>query len=165
MGLKPGDHILDMGCGNGSYLKFFYTQLQGQGRFSGIDLWKEGLEELQDFADSHDPDAFSLFHRDFGEALPYGDGELDYVFLSTVFHDIHEDGSTEAVLAEIRRVLKASGILGIHEFRKLDGPPGPPRSIRLSPDDVDHLLVPAGFRRTGCAETGPYHYFCKYEKA
>lgn len=52
-----------------------------------------------------------------------------------------------AVLTEIARVVKPTGILGVMKFKKIDGPPGPPIHIRLSPTEVADRLGPYGFEK------------------
>ena len=49
-------------------------------------------------------------------------------------------------------------------FKKIDGPPGPPLHIRLSPKDVDNLLAPFGFKQEHHADVGPYNYLVLYKK-
>jgi len=49
------------------------------------------------------------------------------------------------------------------EFMKIDGPPGPPRHIRLSPEQVDAMLAPFGFKREHFVEVGPYNYLMLFK--
>ncbi len=44
------------------------------------------------------------------------------------------------------------------EFNKMEMPMGPPLSIRLSPEQVEELIVKYGFRKDKVIEAGPYHY-------
>jgi len=44
------------------------------------------------------------------------------------------------------------------EFKKTDGPPGPPRAIRLSPKETKACLVPYGFKELATLDIGPYNY-------
>jgi ubiquinone/menaquinone biosynthesis C-methylase UbiE len=76
-----------------------------------------------------------------------------------------EDKIDQEVLRETARVVKPNGTLAILEFRKIDGPPGPPRHIRLSPEQVDDLLAPFGFKQGHVADVGPYNYLLLFKKA
>jgi ubiquinone/menaquinone biosynthesis C-methylase UbiE len=62
------------------------------------------------------------------------------------------------VLTEIARVVKPTGILAIMEFKKIDGPPGPPIDIRLAPAEVSDRLDPYGFGKERSVDVGPYNY-------
>ena len=70
----------------------------------------------------------------------------------------------EKVLPEVVRVLKPNGLLAIVEFKKIDGPPGPPQHIRLSPEDVAAILVPHGFDKERLVDLGPYNYLMLFRK-
>ena len=65
---------------------------------------------------------------------------------------------------EVKRVLKQSGTLALVEFKKMDGPPGPPIGIRLSPEELDAMLGPYGFANVETTEVGPYHYLSMYKR-
>jgi hypothetical protein len=61
-------------------------------------------------------------------------------------------------------VVKPNGILAIMEFMKIDGPPGPPRHIRLSPEQVEDMLTPFGFMQERIVDVGPYNYLMLFKK-
>jgi ubiquinone/menaquinone biosynthesis C-methylase UbiE len=54
--------------------------------------------------------------------------------MATVLHDFEEMDKAGAVLKQIKTILKPGGCLAVIEFKKIDGPPGPPIKIRLSKD-------------------------------
>lgn len=67
-------------------------------------------------------------------------------------------GERAAVLTEIARVVKPTGILGVMKFKKIDGPPGPPIHIRLSPVKVVDSLSPYSFEQERSVDVGPHNY-------
>ena len=69
-----------------------------------------------------------------------------------------------AVLTEIARVVKPNGILAVMEFKKIDGPPGPPIHIRLSPTEVADRLGPYGFEKKHAVDVGPYNHLIILKK-
>jgi len=83
---------------------------------------------------------------------------MDVCLMATVLHDFVADKIDQQVLPEIVRVFKPGGVLAVMEFNKTDGPPGPPRHIRLSPEEVDDLLTPFGFKKEHFADVGPHNY-------
>ena len=84
--------------------------------------------------------------------------------MATVLHDLVEAGTATGALAELTRVLKPGGLLAIVEFDKIDGPPGPPRHIRLDPAEVEALVAPYGFARQRTVKLGPYNYLITFMK-
>ena len=96
-----------------------------------VDLWEEGIAALKERA--------AREGRANLKALVAGGGpgplrrrlSVDVGFMATVLHDLVEAGTAAGALAEVARVIKPGGLLAIVEFDKIDGPPGPPRHIRL----------------------------------
>ena len=84
--------------------------------------------------------------------------------MATVLHDLVEAGTAAGALAELARVIKPGGRLAIVEFDKIDGPPGPPRHIRLDPAEVEALVAPYGFARQQTVKLGPYNYLMTFSK-
>jgi len=57
--------------------------------------------------------------------------------MAGVFHHLLDDHSHMDTLEEIKRTLKTGGILAFVEFKKIEGPPGPPIRIKISPDEME----------------------------
>jgi len=90
---------------------------------------------------------------------------VDVGLMATVLHDLVEAGTAAGALAEVTRVIKPGGRLAIVEFHKIDGPPGPPRHIRLDPAEVEALVAPYGFARQQTVKLGPYNYLITFVKS
>jgi ubiquinone/menaquinone biosynthesis C-methylase UbiE len=75
--------------------------------------------------------------------VPLPAGTADLVFVSVVLHEAEDRA---AFLREARRLLKPGGEVALIEFRKQDGPPGPPEERRLSEADVAAVAGAAGLR-------------------
>ena len=50
------------------------------------------------------------------------------------------------------------------EFKKIDGPPGPPIHIRLTPEEVTDRLDPYGFKKERYVDVGTYNYLIMLKK-
>lgn len=95
---------LDVGCGTGNFIL-------SQTRHFGPDILWHGVDPapaMLEIAKSKNPDA--LFALGGVEHLPYADGTFDYV--ATTF-SIHHWGDKAAGLDEIRRVIRADGMLRV----------------------------------------------------
>jgi len=107
-GLKPGDKILDIGCGKGFQL-YELTQLLPGLEVYGIDVSsyaiENGKEEIKD-------------HLQVGNAnsLPFPDDYFDFVFSITTLHNLHNYDLDKA-LREMERVGKNNKYLCVEAYR------------------------------------------------
>jgi ubiquinone/menaquinone biosynthesis C-methylase UbiE len=120
------------------------------------------VERLRERIERRGVSNISPIVADVSRTLPLPGEEMDLILMATVLHDLKEAGVQDGALAEARRLLKRHGTFAVVEFKKAPGPPGPPISIRLSPDDVTALVEPFGFARTGLHEIGPYNYLITF---
>jgi ubiquinone/menaquinone biosynthesis C-methylase UbiE len=158
LALNPWYTVLDMGCGTGSYTLAMAQIIGSEGRVYAADLWEESIEKLQERIDQRGVKNVKPLVADVSRALPLPGDSMDLILMATVLHDLKEVGVQDGALAEARRLLKRHGTFAVVEFKKVPGPPGPPMSIRLSPEDLDTLVSPFGFQKTGLHEVGPYNY-------
>ncbi|MGB6066467.1 MAG: class I SAM-dependent methyltransferase [Desulfomonilaceae bacterium] len=161
--ISPAMTFLDLGCGVGTYSIAVSGRLGREGLVYAIDLWEEGIAILRDRIAKEGYTNIKTRIADIGAAIPLEDRSVDVCLVATVLHDLVESGVQEGTLREASRVIKPQGKLIIVEFKKIDGPPGPPKSIRLSPQEVDKLVVPHGFSVKSFAELGPYHYMSIFQ--
>ena len=161
--LQEGISFLDLACGRGAYCLAASAIVGAKGRVYGVDLWSEGIELLKAAAQEKAAGNIKAFVSDAGKKIPVADRSIDVCLMASVLHDFVEDKIDQEVLPEIVRVVKSGGILAIMEFLKIDGPPGPPRHIRLSAEQVDDLISPFGFRREHVVDVGPYNYLMLFK--
>lgn len=165
MQLEPGMTVLDLGCGAGNYTLAIAKQLEAPGRIIAIDLWQEGLASLRQTAQSIDIVPIEIHTADIRRELPIADHCVDLCLMATVLHDLVHESDDATFLNEIRRVLNPRGVLAVVEFKKQDGPPGPPKAIRLRLEEVSALLLRAGFIRfSGVVELGDHIYFTQFRQ-
>ena len=161
IGLKSGDSFLDMGCGPGDYAIYAAEIVGNCGAVYAIDRWGEMVSSLIEKADSHGFENIFGIVSDITAILPIADHCIDICFISTVLHTQDVNKAMKPLLDEIRRVLKPDGRLVIIECKKEDMPFGPPKQVRLSPEEIEDLTTPCGFEKTGFTDL-KYNYMIQF---
>jgi len=113
--LRPGQRVLDVGCGSGVVTRDMARRVSPGGRAVGIDLSAEFLAIARDLAREAGLDAVAEFREGSALALPFGDAEFDAALAATVL--VHVPGGDGAI-PEMARVVRPGGRVGIFD---LDG--------------------------------------------
>jgi ubiquinone/menaquinone biosynthesis C-methylase UbiE len=163
LNLPQGITFLDLGCGQGNYSLAAASRIGPTGLVYAVDLWEEGITALKERAAREGRVNLKPLAAAAGQ-IPMESLSVDVGLMATVLHDLVEAGTAAGALAEVARVIKAGGQLAIVEFDKIDGPPGPPRHIRLDPAEVEALVAPYGFARQQTVKLGPYNYLITFMK-
>jgi ubiquinone/menaquinone biosynthesis C-methylase UbiE len=115
--IKPGDHVLDVGCGTGE-VTLEAKKHAKQGDVYGIDPAPEMIAVARKKAARKKLDID--FRVGVIEALPFPDSSIDVVTSSLMMHHLPENLKMRG-LAEIYRVLKPGGRLLIADFMRPTG--------------------------------------------
>ncbi len=162
--LKKEITFLDLGCGAGNYTLAVAEVLGKHGVVVALDLWEPGLEALEERAASAGRGNIRAQIADISKLIPLGDASVDVCLMATVLHDLVEFAMADGALREAQRVLKTGGTLAVVEFDKVEGPPGPPLRIRMTPEEVENLVASYGFKKSREARVGPYNYLILFIK-
>ncbi|NIQ37476.1 MAG: methyltransferase domain-containing protein [Proteobacteria bacterium] len=163
IGLQRGSTFLDMACGLGRYAIAASKIVGDDGLIYAVDLWEEGIRALQEEASARGIKNLKASVSDVGKTLPIPDHQVDVCLMATVLHDLVQTRDDEGALKELVRVLNTQGLLAVIEFKKIDGPPGPPIGVRLTPDAVEGIVLPYGFRKKQFVEVGLYNYLMIFD--
>jgi len=163
--LKEDTKLLDLACGRGAYTLAASVYIGDKGRIWAVDLWEEGIAALEKDVTAKQIECIDAHVTDVSQRLPLEDRSVDVCLMATVLHDLIQDRTDQAAVKEVCRVLKDQGILAIVEFKKIEGPPGPPASIRLSPQECQAHLQPFGFDLLRHLDIGPYNYLALFKNA
>ena len=164
LGLGPGKTLLDVACGPGHYSLAASKIVGREGQVFGLDLWKEGIDALKTRVREERIRNLEPSVTDVTRLIPFTDGRIGLCLIATVLHDLVEIGGAESTLAEVARVIRPGGRLAVVEFKKIDGPPGPPIEIRLAPDEAERIVTPAGFEKIEERDVGPFTYLLVFER-
>lgn len=162
--ISSGMVFLDLGCGKGAYSIAVSPIIGEQGLVHAVDLWKEGISTLRSRVSEEGYSNINAIVADVRERLPIEDGSVDVCLMATVLHELLEIGAQGRALKEVARVLKPGATLAIIEFKKIDGPPGPPMKIRLSPAEVEEIVLPHGFGSKSLTDLGAHNYLILFAK-
>jgi len=164
MNLKPGDRVLDLGCGTGRQAMNVAGIIGQSGILEGIDpsssRIKLACDKLQcaSYNNVH-------FHVGLAEDLGrFSDNSFDHAYFCSSFHWVDDK---PAALREVLRVLKPGGSVGMttldresnfgmrditkkvfarHNYPVPDGLWGDGGMKRVNKDELEALLKDAGFR-------------------
>lgn len=114
VGLQAGWHVLDAGCGRGSFLPFMANLLGPSGHITAIDLAPENVAAAEALVKSgHFPCPVELALGSVTE-LPAEDATFDAVWNANVSQYLTGD-ELHAMLAEFRRAVKPGGLVAVKE--------------------------------------------------
>lgn len=116
--VKPGDTVLDIGCGRGLLLMGAAKRVTS-GHAIGIDLWSN-VDQMYNSRDATLANAEAegvtgrVEVRD-GDmrSLPFADASIDTIVSSLAIHNLKTEADRDAAIGEIVRVLKPGGRVGI----------------------------------------------------
>jgi ubiquinone/menaquinone biosynthesis C-methylase UbiE len=156
LNIRPGQIILDVGCGNGYMVKAFAVQLEGRGKVYALDSDEISIETLllQTKGTVIEP-----FVGDITKQTKLESSSIDLIYLSTVFHGFSENQAT-GFLKEVKRLLKRKGKLAVLEIEKQDTPFGPSLEIRFSPKELKEIIT---LKPTDLVKVGQYFYMQIFE--
>ena len=108
--LKPGQRVLDFGCGPGT-ISVGLARAVDPGELHGVDM-EASQVELARAAAAAGGHSNATFHVGDATKIPFDDGYFDVAHCHAVLMHVPD---TAAVLAEVKRVLKPGGIIASRE--------------------------------------------------
>jgi SAM-dependent methyltransferase len=139
MAPRPGDKILEIGCGAGSLVRLLARRLGAQNPITGLDANAYLLHEAAALTAAQGQDGTIRFTHGNAEALPFADASYDCVYSVTVL----EECDADRAIAEIQRVTRPGGRVGLvvraldmQQWWNLDTPEELRRKIERPPYSV-----------------------------
>jgi len=110
VGIKPGDSVLDYGCGPGSYIGPTAELVGKSGTIYALDIHPLAIQKARNIVIKNQLDNLKAILSDCNTELP--DDSIDVVLLYDIYHDLSDPNE---VLGELYRVLKPTGILSFSD--------------------------------------------------
>jgi len=112
---RPGDRVLDVGCGTGVVARRYAARVGDAGQVIGVDIDRDMLAVAAEVASAMDG-----IHGDM-MALPFDDGEFDMVACQ---QGLQFAPDPDRAVAEFFRVLVPGGRMALSVWTELDKSPG-----------------------------------------
>ena len=113
--IKPGNHVLDYGCGPGSYIIPLAELVGKKGKIYALDIYPLAIQMVQKIASKKQLANVETICSDCKSGLP--GNSINVVLLYDVLHDL---SNSDEVLEELNRILTPNGILSVsdHHMRE-----------------------------------------------
>lgn len=167
LGVKKEAIAIDLCCGDG-YFTFPLAEISS--KVYGIELVSELLEQAKREGEIRKLINCIWIQGDVMKLSELVPESVDFILIANTFHGIPDK---EAICKSIFSILKPNGELAIINWHKkpreetivLELPRGPKSEMRMSPEEVEKILLPAGFLLKSIIELPPYHYGAIFRKA
>jgi ubiquinone/menaquinone biosynthesis C-methylase UbiE len=167
-GARPGDRVLDVGCGTGYFTRAMARAVEPHGISHGVDPSSDAIRQARRTTHS----ANCTFSPGYAQALDATDDSYDIVVSSLMIHHLPEPLRPRAI-GQMFRVLRPGGSLLIAEFRPPSGRAGR-RLVRVVTghdemaenriDLLDPMIRQAGFEHLHSADLRPWTYYVRARK-
>lgn len=151
--IRPGEVVLEVGCGSGVVMREIALRTAGANRLLGLDMSPYLLREARALAEREGCADAIEFREGRAEALPFPDSSIDVALACTIL----EEGDADRMLAELIRVTKPGGRIGV-VVRAVDMPGwvNLPVGATIKAKAEAPGLFGAGVVASGCADAGLY---------
>jgi ubiquinone/menaquinone biosynthesis C-methylase UbiE len=168
-GVKPGDRVLDIGCGPGFFARMLAQAVGAEGSVVGIDAAPEMIEYAGRKARGL---ANCRFQPGTAESLAFPDASFDVVVSSLMVHHLPDEIRLKAA-REMRRVLRPGGTVLLADFTiperggwrlvaSITGHAGDTWRHRMTP--LEPLVAEADFTQLLSGDAPPWLHYVRGTK-
>ena len=165
MGLKDGDIVADIGCGNGFYTLRLADRIGPRGVVFAVDVQQGMLDQLAERQkEANITNVYPILGEYEDPLLP--PGKVDWILLVDTYHEF---SNPEAMLARMKDSLAPGGRIALIEYRG-ERSPGKnqfpiPSDHAMTVDQVMREWSPAGFERVTQVNFLPIQHFFVFKNA
>ncbi|HME55005.1 MAG TPA: class I SAM-dependent methyltransferase [Candidatus Lokiarchaeia archaeon] len=159
VGVKQGDVMLDVGCGDGFISIEAAKDFVGpSGMVHATDVDPSAIAKVTKQIDELGLKNIDATEADATKAILLDDHVVDTCIIANVLHGFVVNREIDGIFSELLRVMKPGGKVAIIEFKKSKRFPGPPYEDRLAPADVEAMFDQHGSTRIATFNPGVLHY-------
>lgn len=159
--VKPGQTVVDFGCGNGYHTLKLAQMVGDAGKVLAVDIQPEMLRLLETQLDQEQIENVSpVLSEQHDPCLP--PGQADLILLVDVYHEL---SYPEQVLRGLRQALRERGRVVLVEFRAEDPLVPIKPEHKMSKEQVLKELPPNGFRLVEEFDELPWQHVMFFEAA
>lgn len=157
MGISPEHVLCDLGAGTGIFS--IPAAIETNKTVYALEASDQALEVLE-----QKRKALRLKHlvliKVEDNQLPLEDESCDRVLLITVYHELTD---RKAILVEMKRILKTTGMLAVVEFHGHQTPMGPSLEERVPGEVLERELWESGFQQVDSFSLGENFYCSMFQ--
>jgi ubiquinone/menaquinone biosynthesis C-methylase UbiE len=137
LNIKPGQRIIDVGCGNG-YMSILFSKMVTQ---SGT-VWAMDSDEyfIRTLNEETVGTNIETVIEDISKTTRLSESSADLIYISTVIHSLSRE-QMPGFLQEVKRLLKPDALLAVVEIEKKETSFGPPLESRYSPKELKEIIT------------------------
>lgn len=147
LNIRPGQGIIDVGCGNGYMSKLFSKMVTQSGTVWALDSDAYFIRILSEETLGTNIEAVT---GDISKPTQLSESSADIIYISAVIHALSRE-QMPGFLQEVKRLLKPDALLAVVEIEKKETPFGPPLKSRYSPEELKKIvpLIPVNTVQVG----------------
>jgi ubiquinone/menaquinone biosynthesis C-methylase UbiE len=162
VGLQPGMAVADIGAGTGLFTQLFAVRVQPGGRVFAVDIAREFVDGiLARTRAAHLNNVVGVVSTQTDTRLE--PDSIDVAFVSDAYHHFEDP---KAVLASIRRALRAGGTFVIVDYERIPGtsPNWVLNHVRGGKEEFRREIEAAGFRFVEEVKLMNDNYFLRFRR-
>lgn len=157
LGLNPGDVVVDLGAGSGSYALLAGEIVTPRGAVYAVDLNRDLLARLKKDAKDIGIGNIDIIWGDIElkNGIKLEDHIADAILLCNTLFMVEDK---KGLMGEIKRILKPKGKVLVVEWSDSHGGVGPRKDHVFLENDAKHLFTEHGFTISHGSDNTSYHY-------
>jgi ubiquinone/menaquinone biosynthesis C-methylase UbiE len=161
LGIAEGSVVADLGAGSGWFTIRLARRVRPTGKVYAEDIQPQMIEVIKRRVARENLQRTVEFKLGTAEDLRLPENALDAALIVDAYHEMDQPVQ---LLRSAARALKQDGRIGIVEFTKSGGGPGPPMEERVDPDRVIREAKAAGLRLIAQPNILRYQYMLVFGK-